>query len=125
MIHRYLDYRPWSYSSSFGKGVPFFCARFSNRVISFGSTTRPRRMKRVSFGGFSLSLSRFVLIMAMYSEALMYLVSRFHFLSCVLYCFSLVPERFSAQGHRGIAWGLGGLRCLEAMRSLHLHHDIF
>lgn len=30
---------------------PFFCARFSNRAMSLGSTTRPRRTKRVSLGG--------------------------------------------------------------------------
>ena len=80
--------------------VPFFCARFSNRAMSLGSTALPLKMKRVSFGGFSACRSRIVLIMNKYSDALMYLVSRFHFFNCVLYCFSL--SRVSCQIHSSI-----------------------
>lgn len=80
---------PSSRSSSSWR-VPFLDARFSNRVMSLFSTSRPRRMNWVCLGGLAASRSRLILTMARYSDALMYLVSRFHFLSCVLYCFSLV-----------------------------------
>lgn len=68
---------------------PFFMARFSNLTISLWSMILPRRLKIVSFGGYSRSLLRLISIMARYSEDLTYLVSRHHFLIWVLYCFSL------------------------------------
>lgn len=106
--------------------MPFFNARFSNRVMSFGSTGRPRSAKRVCLGGFSAPLCLWILIMEMYSDALVYLVSRFHFFSWVLYCFSLRDSKVLVQVlHRIRFWDRSFVRCLKVMVLLHLFHDIF